>query len=1099
MARATATFSVPGDPILHSVSGDVCTFPSFVGALPPEVAAGYQRVCALAHARLPATSTGTIKTVFRVLPSVEKFADSVLMALAWPFQSAGRVAAAASQLEDPKFWRRYFVQSLIKSAYVLDSHDQRHTAPVKSMAAHPLSVKLQLAVSKPHRAPAVGIHNVAASATTGGALAPASASATQAGSSARGSHVPRGITNDASRCYRNALIQIFSGVLNQLSLSKCGRLGKALKRFYAQLVLTHVTSPLSISNSSDSDMALLNAELMRVFPEGTPGTHHDPDELWQAMTEDLRATAGEGNPVRQAFEFSKNQRCQRTHLVMDGDVVSEDLSVGSGLCLCGAPLVTSVSSTTGKLEVSLPKLKAGEKITTAALIVNDMVPEAMGADAAIRCVAHPACDMVYLGQKSTELHSAPPFLLVQINRHRWAASGQQYNSTPVAVERTINVPIRDATGGLLDERMVEYDLHALTIYDRTKRHHVGVRCRRPPSTDVDLLDDGSVTVIPCPGDVLPDMLGCYNVGSGVQLLVYKRKGVHAAAPSSGSGALVPSGGAGAASSAPTSPDASRSDSDSEVEMWEDSAALPHDGPLTRPRLHVHAPVLTAPLLELRRPSTDSGVVVLGTDLPERAESEDDDEEIVDDDDKDRSRDCTAWIPHVNAAGAVVKNKLTLHAATPGSPTHGWHVEWLSASNNAAFLAPIMYAALRLQHPSISLVRATIGWLPFTSFVDLFRQQSTERGYTADSIVFTDRGTLYPSCASLRNFFVRHPAETGGRDVVAGGLLASSAVYGAAAAVREGLCRVYSVPNFGVAPFYVKSPGMKGFALTRAEAAAVQAWTLRSPAVRKDWDRHKASVIAWNMLDFVHWDDLMTAKGWLNTAMLSNGARLVNIQHKQLMGLCVARGEVAVHAATSSSDSPAAPQPAEAAKPLSNKGASQLRSSICLPPYFHEHLCGKETLTYKFDSACKIAKNWGLDLSVQSPDFILIIVNINNSHWYLVVIDVAGKALRVYNSLKRVGHSADHEALTFILRWYSDMTALAFGETGRVHTTREAGWVVELLDGVPQQNNSDDCGVFVYNFARCIMSGTEFDFDHADMPSLRLRLILDTLRDAGRVS
>lgn len=117
------------------------------------------------------------------------------------------------------------------------------------------------------------------------------------------------------------------------------------------------------------------------------------------------------------------------------------------------------------------------------------------------------------------------------------------------------------------------------------------------------------------------------------------------------------------------------------------------------------------------------------------------------------------------------------------------------------------------------------------------------------------------------------------------------------------------------------------------------------------------------------------------------------------------------------------------------------------------------------------------------------------HWVLAALDVRHCELHVFDSLAAGegtppgGDATLNVALRTLLLWYSDETAAKLGEYARVHTD---SWTVRrhaATSGVPQQDNGSDCGMFMLNYARCIIAGTHWDFSQGDMADLRQRLAL----------
>jgi Ulp1 family protease len=123
-----------------------------------------------------------------------------------------------------------------------------------------------------------------------------------------------------------------------------------------------------------------------------------------------------------------------------------------------------------------------------------------------------------------------------------------------------------------------------------------------------------------------------------------------------------------------------------------------------------------------------------------------------------------------------------------------------------------------------------------------------------------------------------------------------------------------------------------------------------------------------------------------------------------------------------------------------------------------------------------------------------------NHWALAVVDLAGGALHYYDSLA-YANSEDAaetfgETLAKILRLVSDHSARVGGEEGRIDTAKWPIFYYTEADGVPQQNNTDDCGAFAVTYAAHIMAGAPFAFSVDDMRYFRQRLVVN-IASAGR--
>ncbi|CAH9093614.1 unnamed protein product, partial [Cuscuta epithymum] len=146
--------------------------------------------------------------------------------------------------------------------------------------------------------------------------------------------------------------------------------------------------------------------------------------------------------------------------------------------------------------------------------------------------------------------------------------------------------------------------------------------------------------------------------------------------------------------------------------------------------------------------------------------------------------------------------------------------------------------------------------------------------------------------------------------------------------------------------------------------------------------------------------------------------------------------------------------------LINKDRRRARTTL-LGPYFMQQVLNK-----KIDNNAQwegdrllVKTNWS------SFDTVLTPLNVGNSHWVLVQIDLPAKMVRVYDSMRNgrtVASIKDlWERLPHLLRvitWRTedDVASDLFP------------WEVVAVDGVPQQRGGGECGMMVLSFAEHLM-------------------------------
>jgi sentrin-specific protease 1 len=101
------------------------------------------------------------------------------------------------------------------------------------------------------------------------------------------------------------------------------------------------------------------------------------------------------------------------------------------------------------------------------------------------------------------------------------------------------------------------------------------------------------------------------------------------------------------------------------------------------------------------------------------------------------------------------------------------------------------------------------------------------------------------------------------------------------------------------------------------------------------------------------------------------------------------------------------------------------------------------------------------------------------HWTLAVVNFRDKRVEYYDSMGG-GNAA---LLSFLLRWVVDEMQHKKGQV-----LDESEWeTVAHGRNVPQQRNSDDCGVFMCKFADFLARGAEINFTAAHMNYFRARM------------
>jgi len=155
-----------------------------------------------------------------------------------------------------------------------------------------------------------------------------------------------------------------------------------------------------------------------------------------------------------------------------------------------------------------------------------------------------------------------------------------------------------------------------------------------------------------------------------------------------------------------------------------------------------------------------------------------------------------------------------------------------------------------------------------------------------------------------------------------------------------------------------------------------------------------------------------------------------------------------------------------------------------------NVLASDTNVFDYDRVigCTKAKNMRADCPNLFTYHVLIIpVNHQNSHWFLVKVDFVERTIRVYDSLV----STDAEQYLDWTRRYLREEAIH-----ATHCTLEElwseGWDVGVEPNVPRQDNSTDCGLFMLSFAECIAFDLNFFIDASSVAHYRFRVGVDIM-------
>ena len=101
--------------------------------------------------------------------------------------------------------------------------------------------------------------------------------------------------------------------------------------------------------------------------------------------------------------------------------------------------------------------------------------------------------------------------------------------------------------------------------------------------------------------------------------------------------------------------------------------------------------------------------------------------------------------------------------------------------------------------------------------------------------------------------------------------------------------------------------------------------------------------------------------------------------------------------------------------------------------------------------------------------ILVPLNLDNNHWYLVRSKLSERVLELYDSLSPVLTEGRRSACAKIIDYLVSKEAW---ETGEEEEVLRQKWKVKVVHGLPRQENSFDCGVFTCAYAQALLTGAD---------------------------
>ncbi|KAL5007258.1 hypothetical protein ScPMuIL_016064 [Solemya velum] len=128
------------------------------------------------------------------------------------------------------------------------------------------------------------------------------------------------------------------------------------------------------------------------------------------------------------------------------------------------------------------------------------------------------------------------------------------------------------------------------------------------------------------------------------------------------------------------------------------------------------------------------------------------------------------------------------------------------------------------------------------------------------------------------------------------------------------------------------------------------------------------------------------------------------------------------------------------------------------------------------------RRWTRRVDIFSYNYLLIPVHLG-MHWCLAVVDFGKKCITYYDSMG----GNNMQCVNAIKKYLCDEMA-----DKKKTTFNMEGWNMEIAQGVPQQMNGSDCGMFACKYAEYITRGAKITFSQGNMPYFRRRMVYEII-------
>lgn len=119
--------------------------------------------------------------------------------------------------------------------------------------------------------------------------------------------------------------------------------------------------------------------------------------------------------------------------------------------------------------------------------------------------------------------------------------------------------------------------------------------------------------------------------------------------------------------------------------------------------------------------------------------------------------------------------------------------------------------------------------------------------------------------------------------------------------------------------------------------------------------------------------------------------------------------------------------------------------------------------------------WARKNKIENKHLILIPINIDNTHWTIMLVIPKSKIMIYLDSFRQdCPQNILDGVLTFVKEYFN------------VDLKKE-NWILHNPKDVPRQTNGTDCGIFICAWAFLIATGEPYDFQQSHMDTVRISI------------